>query len=164
MNANRALLLMGVLSLAACSDQDVPRVLGRPAVAAPAPALVPAPHGLDPAKVARGAQLFQENCAACHGANAEGASSWHKKSADGKYPPPPLDEKGHAWHHPLAALKQTIREGTLKTGGGMPPWGEKLSDQDIEAVIAWFQSKWSQEAYKNWAFMDEKARRGLAKH
>ncbi len=150
--------------LAACSEPTTPtKTASAPAVtAAVAPAA--APHGFDPKLVARGAQLYQANCAACHGANAEGAPNWHVKGPDGKFPPPPLDEKGHGWHHPKTALVQTIKQGTLKLGGGMPAWKDKLTDADIEAVIAWVQSRWPEDIYKNWVLMDEKARRGLVKH
>ena len=53
-----------------------------------------------------------------------------------------------------------IGEGTAKLGGGMPAWKGKFSEDDIEAVIAWFQSRWPEEVYQSWAFMDEKACRG----
>ncbi len=41
----------------------------------------------------------------------------------------------------------------------MPPWGDKLSDADMEAIIAWFQSHWPDEIYDTWARMDAEARR-----
>lgn len=119
---------------------------------------------LDPKQIARGAKIYQANCAACHGANAEGAPNWHKKGPDGKFPPPPLDAKGHAWHHPKSALVHTIKEGTLKLGGGMPAWKGTLNNADIEAVIAWIQSRWPEDVYKSWKLMDEKARRGQGGH
>jgi mono/diheme cytochrome c family protein len=128
--------------------------LGGPAIAASA-------VGFDPKQVARGGELYRAHCAACHGANAEGAPNWHQKGADGKFPPPPLDAKGHAWHHPKSALAQTIREGTLRLGGAMPPWKDKLSDADIEAVIAWFQSRWPEDVYQSWARMDERSGAGM---
>ena len=116
-----------VLLLAACSDKPAPvktkwctgTALHRPATTVP--------HGLDAKLVARGGEIYKANCVACHGANAEGAPNWSKKGADGKFPPPPLDASGHGWHHPKSALVQTIREGTLKLGGGMPAWKDKLS-------------------------------------
>jgi mono/diheme cytochrome c family protein len=155
----RAALLVVPLLLACGEPPAKPASV--PAVAA-SPAAVP--HGLDPAQVARGAEVYKANCAACHGANAEGAPNWSKKGADGKFPPPPLDASGHGWHHPKSALVQTIREGTLKLGGGMPAWKDKLSDNDIEAVIAWIQARWPEDVYKSWVLMDEKARRGLVRH
>jgi len=32
----------------------------------------------------------------------------------------------------------------------MLAWGEKLSDEEMIAVIAWFQSKWSDQIYAAW--------------
>ncbi len=32
----------------------------------------------------------------------------------------------------------------------MPPFNEKLSAEEIDAVIAWFQSLWSDEIYTVW--------------
>jgi len=112
-------------------------------------------------QVARGAEVFRQNCAACHGANAEGAPNWQNPGPDGKYPPPPLNGTAHAWHHPIASLKDTIRHGTARIGGSMPPWKDKLTDADIEAAIAWFQSHWPDELYAAWSRMDEESRRKL---
>jgi len=41
---------------------------------------VPTP---DPDRVARGAVLYAQHCAACHGANLEGAPDWKKRLLDG---------------------------------------------------------------------------------
>jgi mono/diheme cytochrome c family protein len=113
----------------------------------------------DAQRVARGDEVFRQNCAACHGTNAEGAPNWQKPGPDGKYPAPPLNGTAHAWHHPFASLKDTIRNGTARLGGSMPPWRDKLSEQDIESVIAWFQSHWPDELYAAWARMDAESRR-----
>ena len=97
-----------------------------------------------------GDELFQRNCAVCHGVNAEGTSDWKKTDANGNYPPPPLNGSAHAWHHSIPQLARTIKEGGIKLGGVMPPFGDKLSDQDVLAVIAYFQSKWPDEIYTRW--------------
>ena len=102
------------------------------------------------AVVDHGAELFQQNCAVCHGANAEGTSDWKKTDANGNYPPPPLDGSAHAWHHSIPQLVRSIKEGGVKLGGVMPPFADKLSDQDVLAVIAYFQSKWPDEIYAGW--------------
>lgn len=156
--------LLVVLSLAACGEgggkpaaspvaamptASSPRV-AKPAMARPS---------VDPATLARGAQFFQKHCAACHGARGEGAPNWQKPGADGTYPPP-LDGSAHAWHHPMAALKQTIRDGTQRLGGSMPPWRGKLTEADTEAVIAWFQSLWPDDVYAEWLRIDQQARAG----
>lgn len=97
-----------------------------------------------------GSSLFQQNCAVCHGVNAEGTKEWKKTDANGNYPPPPLDGSAHAWHHSIPQLARSIKEGGIKLGGVMPAFGDKLSDQDVLAVIAYFQSKWPDEVYKVW--------------
>lgn len=97
-----------------------------------------------------GGPLFQQNCAVCHGVNAEGTKEWKKTDANGNYPPPPLDGSAHAWHHSIPQLARSIKEGGIKLGGVMPAFGDKLSDQDVLAVIAYFQSKWPDEVYKAW--------------
>ncbi len=97
-----------------------------------------------------GAGLFQQNCAVCHGINAEGTKEWKIMDANGNYPPPPLDGSAHAWHHSIPQLARSIKEGGIKLGGVMPAFGDKLSDQEVLAVIAFFQSKWPDEVYKVW--------------
>lgn len=64
----------------------------------------------------------------------------------------------NTWHHPTVVLKRTIKEGTGKLGGNMPPWGDKLSDEEIEAIIAWFQSLWPDEIYAVWLRLDAESR------
>ena len=113
---------------------------------------------LSPEMVRRGAAVFAANCASCHGVRAEGAKDWHRPGPDGKVPPPPLDGSAHAWHHPRAQLKQIILDGTETRGGGMPAWRGKLSDADVDAVIAWFQSLWPPEIYRAWRELDAKTR------
>ena len=113
----------------------------------------------DIAQVVRGAAVFKQNCAECHGANGEGAENWRQRDANDKFPPPPLNGDGHSWHHPLNALRYTIRNGTLAIGGSMPAWKGKLSDADIDAVITWFQSKWPDQAYAAWYDIDQRARK-----
>lgn len=144
-----------LLTLPGCSESPPPK----PSAPTTLPAASSAPHSFDPVKVARGGEIYKANCAVCHGTNAEGAPNWSQKGPDGKFPPPPLDASGHGWHHPKSALVQTVKEGTAKLGGGMPAWKGTLTDDDIEAVLSWIQSRWPEDVYKSWAFMDEKARR-----
>ncbi len=105
----------------------------------------------DFATVQKGFRLYRTNCAACHGDAGQGALNWQQAGPDGKYPPPPLNGSGHTWHHPAKAILRTIRDGSLMTGGTMPAWKGKLSDKEIMAIIAWFQSRWPDELYQTWA-------------
>jgi len=146
-------VLFAAAPLAACDSQPEPATppgstamsVGRPSAARPQVA---------PQLLARGEQLFKQNCASCHGDRAQGAPNWEKPGPDGKYPAPPLDGSAHAWHHPRVALIQVIKQGTQKIGGNMPAWQGKLSDSDIDAVIAYFQSLWPDEIYAAWARID----------
>ena len=100
--------------------------------------------------VSTGAGLFQQHCAVCHGANAEGTREWKKTDANGNYPPPPLDGSAHAWHHSIAQLARSIKQGGQQLGGVMPGFGDRLDDQQVLALIAYFQSKWPDRIYRIW--------------
>ncbi|MBL4645745.1 MAG: c-type cytochrome, partial [Rhizobiales bacterium] len=49
--------------------------------------------------VKKGAVIYAEYCASCHGADLEGQPNWQSPDADGKMPAPPHDQRGHTWHH-----------------------------------------------------------------
>ncbi len=104
-----------------------------------------------PQQVEQGEVVFKQNCAACHGQNAELTINWKQPDANGIYPPPPLNGTAHAWHHDLDVLRQQIREGGQKYGGVMPPFGQVLSAEQIDMAISYFQSKWPDDLYQKWA-------------
>jgi len=132
------------LALAAC---------GRQTAASSAPSVSPYPT-LDAAQGEQGQVLYQQQCASCHGANAEGAPQWPTPAADGLPPAPPHDDSGHTWHHADRVLYETIRDGMsdpLKPGSPlrMPAFGDKLSDGEIRALIEYFKSLWTRE-HRQW--------------
>ena len=98
----------------------------------------------------RGTDLFKQNCETCHGLNAEATTNWKQTDANGNYPPPPLNGTAHAWHHSKDLLKKTILEGGANIGGLMPSFSGQLSSAEVDAVIAYFQSKWPDELYQKW--------------
>lgn len=117
---------------------------------------------------ARGAALYADYCAACHGANLEGQPDWQSRGPEGTMPPPPHDDSGHTWHHGDGLLTNYIRLGgaaALAERGidgfrsGMPAFGGTLSDADIAAVIAFIKSRWSEraQAYQQTATEAEEA-------
>ncbi len=108
-----------------------------------------------PEVIKAGAQLFQTHCAQCHGEMAEGDPQWRKPGVDGRYPAPPLNGSGHAWHHPTSWLKEIIRNGS-QPQGNMPAWQEVLSDEEIDAVVAWFQAQWPDQVYAAWCEMQNR--------
>lgn len=101
--------------------------------------------------VTLGERVYQANCASCHGANAEGQPNWQSRRADGTLPAPPHDASGHTWHHPDEDLLDIIRRGGQAVYGdagltsGMPPFGEQLTDAEIEAVLAYIKTRWGEE-------------------
>ena len=110
----------------------------------------------DFAQVSRGGKIFQSNCAECHGNAGEGAPNWRQRNVDGKYPAPPLNGSGHAWHHPYKMLAHVIKNGSPGGQGDMPAWKDRLSDQEITDVMAWFISKWPDQVYDAWFRMNAK--------
>lgn len=117
------------------------------------------PRDFDFLQMKRGGQLFQQNCAVCHGKQAEGSPNWQQAGPDGKYPPPPLNGTAHAWHHPTKVLMDVIKNGTQRIGGNMPPWKDKLTDEQIRDIIAWFQAKWPDEIYAAWYRNEQQSRK-----
>ena len=102
------------------------------------------------AQVDNGRDVFNTNCAICHGAEAAGTPDWRKPLEDGKYPAPPLNGTAHGWHHPLTALRRQINQGGAKYGGWMPALGESLTDEQVDEAIAYIQSLWSDKIYTAW--------------
>lgn len=104
----------------------------------------------DPQLVARGAVVYQQSCAACHGANLEGQPNWQRMSADGTLPAPPHDASGHTWHHSDQVLFDVTKWGSAAVAGSnfksaMPVYAEVLDDADIWAVLAYIKSRWPPE-------------------
>jgi mono/diheme cytochrome c family protein len=112
----------------------------------------------DAAQLALGKDVYQQHCAHCHGAQAEGDARWRQRGPDGKFPPPPLNGSGHAWHHSTQVLMDVITQGSAPGTGNMPAWGDKLSQQEITAVIAWLQSLWPEPVYDAWYEMQQRGR------
>lgn len=150
-------LLTGLL-LASCSKEQAPTSAKTPA-ASPVEAIASTPVDMsapasqaefDLATIALGGKLYKQNCAVCHGTKAEGTPDWRVRNPDGKLKPPPLNGTAHTWHHSKALLLSIITEGTASQGGDMPAWGDKLSQQEMAAILTWLQSKWPKDIYESW--------------
>jgi mono/diheme cytochrome c family protein len=118
----------------------------------------PLDRNLDSVQVARGLNIYKKNCAECHGAAGKGPpGDWRIPGADGKYPPPPLDDSAHAWHHPTAALLYVIHEGSPGGQGNMPAWKDKLSEQEMQDVVVYIKSLWSDPVYRLWSKTEQQS-------
>lgn len=109
---------------------------------------------LDPAAIERGAPLYLENCASCHGENLEGQPNWRTQNDDGTLPAPPHDDSGHTWHHSDKILfdytklggAATMAKRGLDFESGMPGHQDTLSDDQIWDILTFIKSKWSQDS------------------
>lgn len=95
-----------------------------------------------------GKAVYAENCASCHGVALEGQANWRQRDADGYLPAPPHDETGHTWHHPDSVLFLMTKYGIEEMIGetypnNMPAYEDKLSDDEIIAVLSYIKSTWS---------------------
>ena len=127
-----------LLLLAACTKEQ-------------APGDDPRANPRDAAKVALGAKVYAQNCAACHGAKLEGQPDWKRRLPNGRLPAPPHDDSGHTWHHGDHVLFAIVKNGLVPpyaTPGyesDMPAFGGKLADEEIWAALAFIKSRWSSE-------------------
>lgn len=101
----------------------------------------------DSRSIARGRQVYAENCAACHGVNLEGQPNWRARNANGRLPAPPHDASGHTWHHDTQTLFDLTKYGLSALVGrpvetDMPAYDGKLTDDEIWAVLAFIRSQW----------------------
>ncbi|MBD3609259.1 MAG: cytochrome c [Gammaproteobacteria bacterium] len=148
----KAILLVALsLLLVACSEQSTDST-GAVSVAPKVE------RNRDFAQITRGAKIFTANCAQCHGDIGQGGPNWRQRDASGRFPPPPLNGTGHAWHHPEGWLKNMIMNGSPDGSGRMPAWKESLSEQEINDVMAWFISKWPGEVYEAWYGINQRVK------
>lgn len=138
------LTAMAVWLLACERKQPAPA----PAPQAPStslPSVQPAPSL---AALNRGAKLFQEHCAQCHGPEAQGHPDWQ---TPGVVAAPPLNGTGNDWKRSRAELVAVIANGVQRNGVPvMPAWKDRLSEAEMNDVIAWFQALWPPDVYARW--------------
>lgn len=106
---------------------------------------------LKPEQISRGRLVYEQHCQKCHGVEGKGQpGDWRQRRPNGMFPPPPLDDSAHAWHHPTAVLRKAIKQGSPPDLGDMPPMQGKLTDVEIDDVIVYIKSLWSPEVYRQW--------------
>ena len=104
----------------------------------------------DPEVVAEGAVLYDQFCAACHGADLEGQPNWREVNENGRLPAPPHDVTGHTWHHADALLIDITTRGTAAVVGrgyesDMMGFGGVMTEGEIIAVLSFIKSTWPTE-------------------
>lgn len=101
------------------------------------------------AQIDKGETIFQQNCASCHGAKAEGSAGWQQ--ASGEKAAPPLDGSANTRNKSIEQLLEVIRQGSIQIGGSMPAFKHALSEREMLQTVAYFQSKWPDKVYQKWA-------------
>ncbi len=98
-------------------------------------------------QLALGREVYLQTCAACHGPNSEGQRPdvLLRKDETGRFPAPPHNSAGHTWHHDDDHLIQIIREGGMRDEDfyEMPAFGNVLTDEEINAVLAFIKTLWT---------------------
>lgn len=97
----------------------------------------------DAGVMARGAKIYDQRCAYCHGDTGQGA--------EGAYPP--LAGNRAVLMETAVNLMQIVRHGGFlpATAGnprpyGMPPFGHVLDDNEIAAVLTYVRGSWGNDA------------------
>lgn len=148
--ALRALALIAVLAFAACGGSEEQRSApSPPPAAAPAP-LPPAadapsaaaptpPHTPGSADPSRGAPIYAQYCASCHGPKGAGDGPLAQALE-----PRPAHHNDGAYMNALANdhLFQVVKQGGASVGRSplMTPWGGMLSDAQIWDVVAYLRT------------------------
>lgn len=109
-----------------------------------------APAATDSDAYRLGQTVYNAQCASCHGVNGEGQfpDAPLERDITRRYGAPPHDGTGHTWHHDDDLIIRIIREGGMGDPVNfyvMPALGSALSEEEIEAVIAYIKTLWSPE-------------------
>ena len=82
------------------------------------------------------------------GVKGEDQADWRMPDANGVYPAPPHTSDGHTWHHPDQQLLAIISDGGIMPNSAMPGFGEQLSADEMEAILAYIKTFWDDDARK----------------
>jgi cytochrome c len=97
-----------------------------------------------------GSQVYNAQCASCHGPKLQGQANWKTRNLDGTFPAPPHDATGHTWHHSDQFLFNYIKKGgqvliSVGSKSGMPAFGDVLNNNEIWAILVYIKSQWPPE-------------------
>ncbi len=132
MTTKLIVLALTVLTLAACAANTPTATPTAVPTPLPPPTEPPTP---DPAML--GQTVFSRVCTECHGANAEGYAT--------ELNAPALDASEHASEHPDQQIHDWVVNGKLGLGREMPAQGDKVTDEEVHAVIAYLHTLWREE-------------------
>jgi mono/diheme cytochrome c family protein len=125
--------IAGLAAALACSPGDEPPAdSARPAAAASSPAKT-----VTPAMIARGREIYQANCTACHGEGGKGDGP-----GAGVLKPPPRDHTDYAYMSTLTdkEIADVIKMGGAIKGRPLMPSHPQIGGSDMEALVAYIRT------------------------
>ncbi len=100
-------------------------------------------HTASAEAIARGKQVYEDTCQACHGDGGVGESPDDPFAKDEYgFKAPALNDDAHGWHHSDENLMQTILGGSPRNDR-MTAFKDTLSGKDVESVVAYIKSLWN---------------------
>lgn len=104
-------------------------------------------------ELTQGQEVYEEHCEDCHGIKAIGEDPQKPQggfTSENEHIAPALNGTGHTYHHPHVYLFQQIKNRKINKSSPMPPFSDTLSDDEINAVIAYLQSLWPEDIRKRY--------------
>ena len=102
-----------------------------------------------------GVEIYVANCLVCHG---------DSNGIGGTGGAPPHNKAGHTWHHPDAQLREWVLNGKLGFGSpGMPALGDKLTEPEVDVVLAYIKAWWNEEQRESQADISRRYKEALDK-
>lgn len=120
------LIVVLAMALVGCSMASEPVPAG-PIQSGPLPGEVPDIPVIEPS-MANGASVYFDRCASCHGEDGAGAGAFAEELANQGATLPDLSDPALAYSRSPQSWYQVITNGTVMSGGLMPPWSEALTD------------------------------------
>jgi mono/diheme cytochrome c family protein len=111
--------------------------------------------GCHPRPSTDGEALYADLCASCHGPRGRGQNL---ARPGGSLAPeqegwiaPALDQRGHCFAHSRAQLIAIVRDGSAQKGSTMLAFRDKLSDEQIGAVVSYLETLWDGPTRRQYA-------------
>jgi mono/diheme cytochrome c family protein len=110
--------------------------------------------GCERMELARGSAVYDQHCAVCHGSAGRGQNPARPYGSIAPeqegWIAPALDTRGHCFLHTRAQLFSIIRDGSPFPGTPMLGFKDKLTDNEIRAVIAYLVSLWDRNTRREY--------------
>ena len=134
-------LLLAGAALGSCNKKETPKPVSADKATGPA-------REVTMETMLSGARLYQENCAQCHGPEAQGHPDWQNPAVTAA---PPLNGTGNAWKRSRSELVAIIQNGIVRQGEPvMPSWKGRVDGKDLDDLVTWFTALWPNDVYERW--------------